>query len=807
MTKHGYAVNLAILFGVAMSGVLLPAGDAFGCKWFKVCGYTPGDPVPAVDSTVPGCIAVNDQSLAIGADGCVRFRLCIAPFVLVCLGCPADLDITLTQPGLPPRILKARCTTCGFPVPTVPGCVADICAAAGDTSATAINVTACVLSPNQEVCAEGFPAFLTSSDAAAGDEFGGSVSISGDVALIGAQFDDDNGDASGSAYVFRRIGTAWIQEAKLTASDGAVGDHFGFSVSISGDVALIGAQFDDDNGDASGSAYVFRRIGTAWIQEAKLTASDGAAFDEFGSSVSISGEVAVVGASKDGNTGPFNFDGSGSAYVFRRIGTSWIEEAKLTASDGTGGDLFGSSVSINGDVALIGADQAGPFGSTGPGSAYVFVKPPGGWVNMTQTAKLTASDGVASEQFGSSVSISGDVLVVGAIGGNGIVPVSGSAYVYRWNGSVWVQQAKLTASDGAGGDRFGVSVSISGEAAVVGASRDDDACPGDPLCNSGSAYVFVKPPAGWVSFMTETAKLTALGGAVDDWFGFSVAIDGATAVVGARFDDHEAGGNAGSAFIFTGAGGPDCNANEVPDGCDILNGVSPDCNANWVPDACDVAGGFSLDCNANEIPDECEVVFAFVAESLQLSPIGNGFPQSLTIPNALPAASDVTLSFAARGDFGAAGEFVDVDINGVAVGSVFVTSAGDCTVPYDIDEIVISAATYNSALKGGPDALITMVASAVVDPDPILCGSFIALTVQYQAIPPTDANANGIPDSCDLFSCPSDFDLSGEVNVTDLLLLLGAWGPNPGHVADINGDGSVNVTDLLTLLAAWGPCP
>lgn len=114
--KHGYSVNLAILLGVAMSGVLLPAGDAFGCKWFKVCGYTPGGLLPPVESSAPGCIAVNAQSFEIGADGCVRFQLCIAPFVLVCQGCPADVNITLTQPGLPPRILKAKCTTCGFPV-------------------------------------------------------------------------------------------------------------------------------------------------------------------------------------------------------------------------------------------------------------------------------------------------------------------------------------------------------------------------------------------------------------------------------------------------------------------------------------------------------------------------------------------------------------------------------------------------------------------------------------------------------------------------------------------------------------------
>ncbi len=140
---------------------------------------------------------------------------------------------------------------------------------------------------------------LLPDDGAAGDVFGESVSISGDVAVVGARLDDDNGNASGSAYVFRWNGSAWVQQAKLTASDGAAGDFFGFSVSISGDVAVIGAFFDDDNGINSGSAYVFQKPVGGWVdmtQTAKLTASDGAANDIFGHSVSISGEVAVVGA-------------------------------------------------------------------------------------------------------------------------------------------------------------------------------------------------------------------------------------------------------------------------------------------------------------------------------------------------------------------------------------------------------------------------------------------------------------------------------------------------------------------------------
>ena len=159
---------------------------------------------------------------------------------------------------------------------------------------------------------------ITASDGARNDRFGYSVSISGDYAIVGADSDDDNGIFSGSAYVFKRSGTSWTQEAKLLASDGATGDQFGFSVSISGDYAVVGAFADDDNGENSGSAYLFKRSGTSWTQEAKLLASDGAAGDQFGLSASISGDYAVVGAFADDDNG----DRSGSAYLYSGFATA-----------------------------------------------------------------------------------------------------------------------------------------------------------------------------------------------------------------------------------------------------------------------------------------------------------------------------------------------------------------------------------------------------------------------------------------------------------------------------------------------------
>ncbi|MCD4650466.1 MAG: T9SS type A sorting domain-containing protein [Candidatus Cloacimonetes bacterium] len=316
---------------------------------------------------------------------------------------------------------------------------------------------------------------LTASDGAPGDAFGISVSISGDYAVIGACLDDACGLFSGSAYIFHRSDSIWTEQVKLIASDGTFGDFFGMSVSISGDYAVIGTTYDDDNGNDSGSAYIYHRNGTTWTEQAKLTASDAAAADRFGKAVSISGDYVAVGAYFDDDNG----NDSGSVYVFNRSGTSWTEQAKLTASDGALDDYFGFSVSLTDNDIVVGAYQDDDNG-TNSGSAYVFIRNGTTW---TEQVKLTASDGALDDWFGKSVSISGDDIVIGAYkdDDNGID--SGSAYVFNRNGTTWTELIKLTASDGSVDDMFGCSVSISGDLALIGASMDDD-----NGTNSGSAY-------------------------------------------------------------------------------------------------------------------------------------------------------------------------------------------------------------------------------------------------------------------------------------------------------------------------------
>ncbi len=281
---------------------------------------------------------------------------------------------------------------------------------------------------------------LTATDAAKFDGAGKSVSVSGDVAVMGAE-KDDAAFNSGAAYIFRAIEGNWEQEAKLTASDAAQQDFFGRSVAISGDAVLVGAYADDDAGESSGSAYVFRFDGLQWNEEAKLTAFDASPGDRFGLAVALSNDVAVIGASFDRDGGFY----SGSAYVYRFDGADWVEEAKLTADEAAPNDLFGFSVAVSGDRVVVGTYLDDDSGNDA-GAAYVYRFDGNTW---NEEAKLVASDAAPFDQFGFSVAISDDRIAIGAHLDDDAGSRSGAAYIFRFDGADWVQEAKLTASDGA----------------------------------------------------------------------------------------------------------------------------------------------------------------------------------------------------------------------------------------------------------------------------------------------------------------------------------------------------------------------
>ena len=386
---------------------------------------------------------------------------------------------------------------------------------------------------------------LTAPDGATTDLFGVCVALSSDTALVGAHFDDVGANTNqGSAWAFSRIGTKWIgPEMQLIASDGATNDQFGYSVALSGDTALVGAPFDDvGTFTDQGSAYVFTRSGSIWIQQAQLTATGGAANDRFGYSVALSGDTALVGAYLDdiGANGD-----RGSAYVFTRTGATWTQQAQLTATGGAANDQFGIAVALSGDTALVGAWLDDVVINSNQGAAYVFTRSGTTW---TQQAQLTASDGAANDNLGFSVALSGDTALVGVpFDDVGAKADQGSAYVFVRTGATWTQQAQLTASDGAAGDNSGYSVALSGDTALVGAYHDDVGVNAD----QGAASVFVRSGATW----TQQAQLTAFDGAPGDNFGYSVALSGDTALVGAWFDDVGPNANQGSVYVFTRSGG------------------------------------------------------------------------------------------------------------------------------------------------------------------------------------------------------------------------------------------------------------
>ncbi|HYG09813.1 MAG TPA: FG-GAP repeat protein, partial [Pyrinomonadaceae bacterium] len=292
---------------------------------------------------------------------------------------------------------------------------------------------------------------------------------------------------------------AFVEEARLLADDGASQDSMGFSVSVSGDTAVVGAPADAVNSkNRQGSAYVYVRTGTTWTQQQKLTSSDGAANDEFGYSVAVAGDTIAVGRH---NTQVGSNRTRGAVYIFKRTGATWTEQQILTANDGVEGDVFGSSLALENDTLVVGALQKNIGSNFFQGAAYVFTRSSGG-ASFAQQARLTADDGGFADFFGHSVAVSGDTAIVGAVGlaGAGAAGGRGWVYVYVRSGAAWTQQQKLLASDGASGDAFGFSVGISGDTAIIGARADVVGSAGEV----GSAYIFTRAGAAW----TEQQKLT-----------------------------------------------------------------------------------------------------------------------------------------------------------------------------------------------------------------------------------------------------------------------------------------------------------
>lgn len=341
------------------------------------------------------------------------------------------------------------------------------------------------------------------------EEFGTSVALGDGVAIVGAIND---APGPGAAYIFAVDGAGTTQRAKLTPSDSSVFDWFGRAVGIDGNYALVGAPGAGAQG--RGQAYIFAWDGTAWTEQALLSASDSAPWGQFGFAVAIHGDAAIVGANR-------------AAYVFRRTGATWTEEAKLTESPApAGGSFFGRSVSLYEDSAVVGNSSGAAMQS--PGVAYVFRTDGTSWA---LEATLAPSDPVALDHFGAAVAIDGDYLVVGAPGAtSGGRAEVGAAYVFERVGAMWQQQRRLEPSDTHSVNEFGDAVAIRGDYLVVG-----DPVQHQPVAGTGAAYVYRRNGTNW-ALMPPRIVPSDAGTSFYDmfaYFGRAVAVGPSGVLVGA----------------------------------------------------------------------------------------------------------------------------------------------------------------------------------------------------------------------------------------------------------------------------------
>jgi len=392
---------------------------------------------------------------------------------------------------------------------------------------------------------------LTAASGTASAFWGYSVSISGNTVVVGSPNADVGSNLDqGAVYVFVKPANGWAnmtQTALLTASDGAAGDGLGSSLSIYGSTVVAGApQAAIGKNLAQGAAYVFVQPGSGWVnmnQNAKLTASDGVEDSGLGMSAAVAGKTIAVGA-------PYQL---GAVYVYVQPPGGWsgtlTQSAELTGS-GTDVAGLGNSVALTANTIAAGAQRSTVNSNFEQGAVYVFVEPPGGWGNGTQTAELTASDGQTFDQLGTAVAMRGNTIVASApnaaVGSN---LNQGAAYVFVEPGGGWInmtQTAKLTASDGAVGDALGASVAAQGNVIALGA-------PGATVnsnVSQGAVYLFLKPASGWQTTAKFNVKLTAADGVAGAEFGTGVAVGGNVGVMTAPGSSVGSNTFQGAAYLF-----------------------------------------------------------------------------------------------------------------------------------------------------------------------------------------------------------------------------------------------------------------
>lgn len=337
-----------------------------------------------------------------------------------------------------------------------------------------------------------------------------------------------------SALIFTATNGVAQQEI-LLPSDGKTEDSFGYGVAVDGNTVLVGSHQVDVNGIKDvGAAYVYVLGEHGWSEQAKLVATPHFADDTLGGKVALKNDIAVLGVMRRDDKGK----DSGAVVTFKRHANKWQQQKIITAPDAKAGDAFGQSIALTKDHLIIGAPRNDVSGKDS-GAAYIYKRVNDNWRYQT---KITASDGAAGDLFGISLAIDETTIIVGADLHDKTANNAGAVYVYTLNNGQWQQEAKLMASDGADTDIFGVRVALSGHTALISARRDDVEGIGT---DAGSAYIFQRNKGIW----QQQLKLTSPDGAADDRFGRGVAIDKNTAIISAMNHDQN-GKDTGALYVY-----------------------------------------------------------------------------------------------------------------------------------------------------------------------------------------------------------------------------------------------------------------
>ncbi len=363
--------------------------------------------------------------------------------------------------------------------------------------------------------------------------FGFSVAVDKNILVVGGPESDIQGVNSGAAVVFEKVNGNWIEDTLLVATDGTTAAHFGWAVGVKDNYIFIGADQDPENGTWAGAVYIFKHdtLTGMWHQHQKIFPGDIQAWYKFGSSISVSGDKILIGA-RDAN------GNVGAAYVFRLEDTLWVEEQKLTPSGYVGAEPYiGNSVSIDGNYAIVGAHNDDSGGNRS-GAAFIFYYNGNQWI---QQAKILSSDISSGDNFGFSVSLSGDYAIVGAVSSFHQTYMSGAAYVFQRQDTLWFEEAKLVDSSAVTTVAFGFSVSLLNNYALIGVRHDNQNGNG-----AGAAYIYKRINSNW----TKLSKILASDGGESDQFSYQVDLDDDIFAVGAPIQ-YAGGFYCGAVYLYS----------------------------------------------------------------------------------------------------------------------------------------------------------------------------------------------------------------------------------------------------------------